>query len=228
MSDPIISTSSAASEHGESVPSGQAIEQLDLLSVPSTPAESSSDIGPMSKTTGMSEKSRQRRQGESTASVPPRPASHTLLPIEIEETNQMTVSSGRNCAELLKTSDPAGLLVRKLLTSPTWDSTLFSMRFVPLATPAKRLYFRLAVSERDTSDKDYGGFATPTGRDWKRTAWTTVPSHLWGEPSTRIFRVADGFSNWPHRPARIQAIGNSIVPQLGYEILKLTLKTNTQ
>ena len=72
------------------------------------------------------------------------------------------------------------------------------------------------------------GYREYRERPGKRTAWTTVPSHLWGEPSTRIFRVADGFSNWPHRPARIQAIGNSIVPQLGYEILKLTLKTNTQ
>ena len=200
MSDPIISTSSAASEHGGSVPSGQAIEQLDLLSVPSTPAESSSDTGPMSKTMGMSEKSRQRRQGESTASQLRHPASHTLLPIEIEETNQMTVSSGRNCAGLLKTSDPAGLLVKKLLTSPTWDSTLFSMRFVPLATPAKRLYFRLAVSERDTSDRDFGSFATPTGRDWKDTGnIENVPENaLLGRQYRHIFgeNLAPEFSEW--------------------------------
>jgi len=69
------------------------------------------------------------------------------------------------------------------------------------------------------------GYREYRERPRKRTAWPSVPSHLWAEPSSRIFRVADGFSNWPHRPARIQAIGNAIVAQLGYEILKLTTLT---
>jgi len=169
MNDQDISASSVGSEHGQSPASGQDTEQLALPNVPTTPPESSSDTGPTSKTMGMSEKSLQRKQDASTSSQPPHPANPTPWLIETEATNQMTVSSGRNCAELLKTSDPAGLLVKKLLTSQTWDSTIFSMRFVPMATPAKRLYFRLAVSERDTFDHDFGSWPTPTSRDWKDT-----------------------------------------------------------
>ena len=148
---------------------GLDLKRLDSQKPNPTPAQSSSDTGLGSKTMGISEKSLQRRQDAATSSPPPPPVSHTPLLIETEATNQMTVSSGRNCAELLKTSDPAGLLVRKLLTSSIWDTTIFSLRWKPLATPAKRLYFRLAVSELDTQGKDSGSWPTPTSRDWKDT-----------------------------------------------------------
>jgi len=70
------------------------------------------------------------------------------------------------------------------------------------------------------------GYGKHRQRSRKRTAWKGIPSHLWGEPSSRIFRVVDGFSDWPHRPSRIQALGNAIVPQVAYEILKLTNDKN--
>ena len=200
MNNQHISTSSQASEAGPSAQSGQDTSQLDLLSVPPTPVPSSSDTGPTSKTMGMSEKSRQRRQDESTSSQPALPANPTPWLIETEATNQMTVSSGRNCAELLKTSDPAGLLVKKLLTSPRWQSMNFSLRWSPEGTPAGRLYFRLAASELDTSDKDYGLFYTPTCRDHKDTGnIQNVPENaLLGRQYRHIFgqNLAPEFSEW--------------------------------
>ena len=64
------------------------------------------------------------------------------------------------------------------------------------------------------------GYRKHKQRPRKRAAWQSVPSHLWGEPPKRIQRILNGFAPWPHRPARIQAIGNAIVPQVAYEILK--------
>jgi DNA (cytosine-5)-methyltransferase 1 len=54
-----------------------------------------------------------------------------------------------------------------------------------------------------------------------------IPSGLagggWWDTEPDIPRVATGIKG---RRRKLMALGNAIVPQLGYEILKLTLNTN--
>ncbi len=200
MNNPHTSTCSAASEAGLSQQSGLDTEQLDLLSVPPTPVPSSSGTGPTSKTMGMSEKSRQRRQDESTSSAQALPASPILLPIGTGETNQMTASSGLSCSAVLQTSDPAGSLVKKLLTSQTWHSTNYTLTWKPSGTPQGRCYFRLVASEQDTSGRDFGSWPTPTSRDYKDTGnIDNVPENaLLGRAYRHTFgeNLAPEFSEW--------------------------------
>jgi len=152
---------------------GLDLKRLDSQKPNPTPAQSSSDTGLGSKTMGISEKSLQRRQDAAPSSPPPPPVSHTPLGIKIEATNQMTVSSGENCLTLYKTSGPLGLLVRRLVSSPNFISTLFSLRWKPRATPQGRLLFQLVPSEiAPTGETGCGSsriLPTATCRDWKDT-----------------------------------------------------------
>ena len=66
------------------------------------------------------------------------------------------------------------------------------------------------------------GFSWPTKRAVqerdKQSFWDTP----WPEVATRFCRVDDGVSTWihAHRVQRLKALGNSIVPQVAYEIIK--------
>tara|TARA_B100001146_G_C16079562_1_gene390020 strand:+ start:43 stop:774 length:732 start_codon:yes stop_codon:yes gene_type:complete len=60
----------------------------------------------------------------------------------------------------------------------------------------------------------------PTKRTRKGTAWESLPEHLWDTSLAGSIRVVNGFTNWPHRSERIQAIGNSISAPLAHQILK--------
>jgi DNA (cytosine-5)-methyltransferase 1 len=71
-----------------------------------------------------------------------------------------------------------------------------------------------------TDEPRLEGYRKHRQRPRKRTAWSSLPTHLWTESGSRIFRMVDGYSSWPHRIARTQAVGNTICPQVAYEILK--------
>lgn len=73
------------------------------------------------------------------------PASHFLLPGS-DEAKEMTVTSGRKCSELFKSSSPLGLLAKMLLESSTWHSTRCFLAWKAKVTKQERLYFRLAAS----------------------------------------------------------------------------------
>ncbi len=204
MNNEHTSTSSAGSERGASPPSEPISEQLDLLKLPSTPVPSSSDTGPMSLTTGTSEKSRLRKQDLQTSAPPPCPVNHTPDLITTKATNQMTVSSGESCLQLYKTSGPVGSLVRKLVSSPTFTSTIFSLRWKILATKQGRLYFQLVPTEiAPTEGIDSGSsrtWPTPTTRDYKDTGnLENVPEKgLLGRVFQNTFgtRLPPEFSEW--------------------------------
>ena len=202
MKNERTSTCSPASEHGASLPSEPAtFKQLDLLNVPSTPVPSSSDTGPMSQTLGISEKSLSRKQASAICSPPRHPANPTPELITIEATNQMTVSSGESCLTLLKTSGPLGSLVRRLVSSRSFTSTIFSMRWSPQGTPRGRLYFQLVPTEvAPTEGTDSGSWPTPTSRDWKDTgSLENVPEKgLLGRVFQNIFgmKLPPEFSEW--------------------------------
>ncbi len=92
-------------------------------------------------------------QGDSLASRSVQPGS--------AEAVRMTVTSGLRCLELSKNSAPLGLLVKMLLESSTWHSTLYYLTWKASATPCKRLLFRLVPSMPSTGGTDARLWPTP-------------------------------------------------------------------
>lgn len=82
-----------------------------------------------------------------------------------EEAKRMTVISGRKCLELYKKSGPLGLLVRMLLGSSIWRSTLCYLTWKASATPRRRLLFRLVPSMPGTEETDALFWRTPSASD---------------------------------------------------------------
>lgn len=83
---------------------------------------------------------------------------------------QMTVRSGRKCSELLTRQDPIGCLVKTLLESSRWNSTMCFLTWKASATPRGRLLFRLAPSMPDTDETEFGLWRTPNAAHSDRGA----------------------------------------------------------
>lgn len=73
----------------------------------------------------------------------------------------MTVTSGRKCLELSRSSGPLGSLVKMLLGSSAWRSTRCYLTWKVSATPARRLLFRLVPSTPRTGATDAPLWHTP-------------------------------------------------------------------
>ena len=84
-----------------------------------------------------------------------------------DEARRMTVTSGRKCSALSKSSSPLGSLERMLLGSSIWNSTRCWLIWKPQATKQGRLLFRLVPSTPRTAATDARLWATPTARDSK-------------------------------------------------------------
>ncbi len=84
-----------------------------------------------------------------------------------ERAQKMTVTSGRKCIGSWVNSGPLGSLERMLLGTSAWASTLCFLTWMPSATPAGRLLFRLAPSEPLTGESGSGLLPTPAARDCK-------------------------------------------------------------
>ena len=87
-----------------------------------------------------------------------------------DSARQMTVRSGRKCCELLTRQDPLGSLVKMLLESSRWNSTISYLTWKASATPRGRLLFRLVPSMPDTEETECGlsgegMWATPNTMD---------------------------------------------------------------
>ena len=95
---------------------------------------------------------------------------------DVGEDQRMTVSSGLRCAESLKISGPLGSLVRMLLGSSIWNSTIFSLSWKTSVTPGRRLLFRLLPSMRHTRETELLSWPTPTAQDAKNS--TFPPSQI--------------------------------------------------
>lgn len=99
---------------------------------------------------------------ESMSSPADSPASPSASQ-ERREARKTTVTSGRRCSELLHSRDPLGSLLKTLLVSSRWHSTMCSLTWKAQATPRGRLLFRLQASERRIAEIDYGSLLpTPT------------------------------------------------------------------
>jgi len=73
-----------------------------------------------------------------------------------EEARKMTERSGRKCCELLGKPSPLGSLVKTLLESSQWNSTISFLTWKASATPRGRLLFRLVPSMPDTEGTEFG------------------------------------------------------------------------
>lgn len=128
----------------------------------------------------------------------------------------MTVGSGRKCSALLTKPGPVGSLLRTLLESSRWASTLCLLTWKPKTTKSGRLYFRLAVSERGMSGSESGLWPTPTvDGDYNRNGASknsgdglaTFVKRLMPTPMARDHRAAspgDFNRKTPGLPAVIQ------------------------
>ena len=96
-------------------------------------------------------------QEDSPASRFPSPGS--------DEARRMTVTSGLKCLELYQNSGPLGSLVRTLLGSSIWRSTMCTLTWKTKVTPSKRLLFRLVPSMPRTGGTDAPSWPTPTAAD---------------------------------------------------------------
>lgn len=103
---------------------------------------------------------------QSILSAAASPVSHSQL-LEIRERTQTTATSGRQCAKSLHSQDPLGSLVKMLLGSSRWHSTMCSLTWRVSATPRGRLLFRLVPSMRDTDGTELGLLLpTPTAQSY--------------------------------------------------------------
>ena len=88
------------------------------------------------------------------------PASRSPSPGS-DEAREMTVTSGLRCCELLRSSGPAGCLVKMLLASSIWRSTRCFLTWKPSVTPGGRLLFLLRPSTPRTGGTDAPSWPTP-------------------------------------------------------------------
>lgn len=81
---------------------------------------------------------------------------------------KMTATSGRRCLELSKKSGPLGYLLKTLLATSRWASTLYLLTWKVKVTPARRSLFQLQASAPRTSEKGSLSWTTPIQSDYKR------------------------------------------------------------
>lgn len=98
-----------------------------------------------------------------------REASHASLLVlpGSERAKRTTVSSGLKCSELYRKSGPLGSLVKMLLGSSVWSSTVCFLIWRPKTTPSKRLLFQLVPSTPPIDGIGASFWPTPTARDHK-------------------------------------------------------------
>ena len=119
------------------------------------------------------------------------------------EAVRMTVTSGQRCSELLRKSSPLGLLVKMLLESSTWHSTLCWLIWNYKATKQGRLYFQLVASTPRIEDTECALWPTPISRDWKGPQGQSyagkardLPSAvLWPTPAARDCKGANSMEH---------------------------------
>ncbi len=95
-------------------------------------------------------------------------ASRSPLPGS-SEARQMTVTSGRKCAESYGNSGQLGSLVKMCLESSIWHSTRCYLTWREKVTPHKRLLYRLAVSMPHTDETGLLSWPTPVASAWAAT-----------------------------------------------------------
>ena len=123
-----------------------------------------------------------------------------------DEARRTTVTSGRKCLELSRSSGPLGSLVRMLLESSQWRSTRCYLTWKVSATPTKRLLFRLVPSTPRTGGTDVQSWPTPTAAD----SYTGNLKSTQQKPgSMHSVNLSDAVRMWPTATARDYKCANS-------------------
>jgi hypothetical protein len=104
-------------------------------------------------------------------------ANHSVKPGS-REAQAMTVTSGLKCSALLKKQDPVGCLVKTLLESSTWHSTMCFLNWKAKGTPQGRLYFQLAPSTPRTDETESGSLPTYGAKPGQRIPTPTASDHI--------------------------------------------------
>ena len=111
----------------------------------------------------------------------------------------MTVTSGRKWLGLLANAGPAGCLVRTLLESSVWRSTIVSLTWKSSVTKRGRLLFRLAASGRGTAGNGSGLWPTPRAEE--RMQVNSEDNSVALSKAVRMFPAprTEGFDAGAHR-----------------------------
>ena len=91
-------------------------------------------------------------------------ASHSPLPGSAEA-RKMTATSGLNLVGSWLNLGPLGSLEKTLLGTSAWASTMCFLTWKDKATPAGRLLFQLAPSQRHIDEIGFGLWPTPSASD---------------------------------------------------------------
>ena len=142
------------------------------------------------------------------------PASPFLSPGSAEA-RRMTVTSGRKCCALSRSSGPLGSLVRTLLVSSAWHSTRCFLIWKASATPAKRLLFRLVPSTPRTDVIGVQSWPTPTAADAYIGAFASKQKKAGSRHSLNLASTVRMFptplaSDWKNRQGRKSNIQNVV------------------
>ncbi|MNP14823.1 hypothetical protein D3C76_1071600 [compost metagenome] len=84
-----------------------------------------------------------------------------------DKARKMTATSGQRYTAYYKRSDPVGLLVKMLLDTSLWASTMCFLTWETSGTPHNRLLFRLLPSVPRTEEIESSLWATPQARDFR-------------------------------------------------------------
>jgi hypothetical protein len=91
-------------------------------------------------------------------------ASLSVLP-GTEKARKMTVTSGRKLLDSYRKSSPVGSLVRMLLDTSLWGSTMCFLTWKAKVTKQSRLYFQLVPSTPRINETESSLWATPSASD---------------------------------------------------------------
>lgn len=151
--------------------------------------------------------------GQLTLSQAGFPASPYLSPGSAEAVT-MTVSSGRKCLEWYRNSGPLGYVVKTLLESSAWRSTIVLLTWKIRVTPLKSCFFQLAPSTPRTDGTELLLWPTITasdaGRGGSAEAWMEYKEH----GRTTQSRLRNAVQMFPAPTATTAANGNGTAPQL--------------
>lgn len=146
------------------------------------------------------------------------------------EARRTTVTSGRKCLELYKSSGPLGSLVRTLLASSAWRSTRCLLTWKVSATPARRSLYRLVPSTPRTGETGARLWATPTASQCGMTSCTSGrPQEKSTHLTTQVYLAETALLPTPKArdakdttrlpPSRLADPGkDSLVQRIGREI----------
>ena len=130
-----------------------------------------------------------------------------------DSARKMTVRSGLRCSELLTAQTPVGSLVRTLLESSRWNSTISYLTWKASATPRGRLLFRLVPSMPDIEETGFGLWPTPTSRDHKDAGKNLLDSQIRQNGHDRKDKLGYAAKMWPTPGAEdVRDRGNLSMP----------------